>query len=274
MFLQEDPVRTWYREACLLSLRGDLSGALAALRAGLEEGAWYNPEALETDPGLVAARSLPEMEGILRESADRRERRRAAARPQCLVLSPASALWDQQTVLVLHRRGDSARATAERWRPLVDEGWTLVVAQSSQPWDSAGWCWEDAGKARREIRAHLEECRTRRGLDPSRIVVAGVSDGAPLAAEAASEAGLPWLCVTPAFPAGYDAAPLAGVPRHTRCAFILGADDPANSRARPVIAALEAAGAFIRTRTMAGAGDELPADFAVHASEVLKSVYG
>jgi hypothetical protein len=104
--------------------------------------------------------------------------------------------------------------------------------------------------------------------------MAGVSDGAPLAAEAASEAGLPWLCVTPAFPAGYDATPLAGVPRHTRCVFVLGENDPSNSRTRPVIAFLEAAGALIHTRTMAGAGQELPEDFAVHASEVLRSVYG
>jgi predicted esterase len=146
---------------------------------------------------------------------------------------------------------------------LVDEGWTLVVPQLSQPWD-------DRDLARREVRTHLEECRTRRGLDPARIVMAGASQGAPLAAEIANEAGLPWLCVIPDFPAGYDASRLAAVPRHTRGVFLLGEDEPANTRARPVIASLEAAGAFIQVRTMPGAARELPVNFAVHVSDVLR----
>lgn len=274
MFLQDEPVRTWYRKACLLSLRGDPRGAVAALEAGLEDGVWFNPEALDSDPDLETLRSLPELALIRRECADRRGRRRADARPQCLVLSPSSALWDQQTLVVLHRRGDSARRTAEYWRPLVDEGWTLVVPQSSQPWDSASWCWDDTEVAHREVRTHIAECRTRRGLDPARMVVAGASQGAPLAAEIANEAGLPWLCVIPTFPSGYDVTGLAAVPRHTRGVFLVGESDPANTRTRPVIEALEAAGALIKTRTMAGTGHELPEDFAVFASEALRSVYG
>ena len=262
-----EPVRKWYGKARLLSLGGDPRGAIAALGAGLDEGAWYNPEMLDADPDLEAARTLPELAVVRRESAQRRGRRQADARPLCLVLSPSSALWDQQTLFVLHGSGDSARRFAERWRPLVDRGWTLVVPQSSQPWDSASWCWDDVDLARREVRTHLEECRTHRGLDHARIVMAGASEGAPLAAEIANQTGLPWLCVIPSFPVGYDVTSLAAVPRHTRGIFILGGNDPANARTRRVIASLEAAGAGIHTRTMAGAGHELPDDFAAYASE-------
>jgi len=268
MFLQDEPVRTWYRKACQLSLLGDVKGALAALRSGLDEGVWFNPQTLRTEAELDAIR--PELDPVVRECEDRQRRRQEDARPQCLVLSPSSALWDQQTLLVLHRRGDEARRFAEYWTPLIDEGWTLVVPQSSQPWDSASWCWDHTDVARREVRTHLEECRTRRGLDPARMVVAGVSQGAPLAVETAGEAGLPWLCVIPSFPAGFDVTPLMAVPRHTRGVFLLGENDPGNARARPVIAALEAAGALIQTRTMAGAGHEMPEDFARHASDVLR----
>jgi predicted esterase len=263
---------SWYTSACRLGREGRLGEALSTLRAGLDEGSWYNPGALASEPDLAAARQ--ELEPIIRECEERRQRLAAETRPQCLVLSPSSALWDQQTLLLLHSRGDSARQFAERWRPLVDEGWTLVVPQSSQPWDSAGWCWDDSDLAHREIRTHLEECRTRRGLDPARIVVAGASQGAPLAAETANEAGLPWLCVIPSFAPAYDVTGLVAVPRHTRGVFLLGENDPANTRTRLVIAALASAGASIQTRTMAGTGHELPEDFAVYASEALKSVYG
>jgi predicted esterase len=259
---------SWYADACHLGREGRVDEAIAALRAGLDAGSWYNPGALAAEPDLAAARLA--IEPIVRECEERRRRIAADTRPQCLVLSPSSALWDQQTLLLLHGRGDSARRLAELWRPLVDEGWTLVVPQSSQPWDSAGWCWDDADQARREVRTHLEECRTRRGLDPSRIVMAGASEGAPLAAELANEAGLAWLCVTPRFPRGYDVTALAAVPRHTRGVFLLAGEDPENTRTRLVIGALEAAGASIQTRTMAGSGREPPGDFSRHASEALR----
>ena len=268
----DQPLHALYNKACQLSLLGDPQGALAALEAGLEEGAWFNPGLLASDPDLRAARGLHAAAAVLSECEDRRRLRLATSRPLCLVLSPSSALWDQQTLLVLHRRGDSARHFAERWRPLVDEGWTLVVPQSSQPWDSASWCWDDMDVARREVRNHLEECRARRGLDLARLIVAGASEGAPLAAETANEAGVPWLCVIPSFPRGYDVTALAAVPRHTRGAFLTGENDPENVRTRLVVETLESAGASIATRTMTGIGHELPEDFSRHASVVLKSL--
>ena len=270
--LTVERVRTWYWQACLLSLLGDPEEAVAALESGLDEGAWFNPDMLDLDPDLQAARSRAGLQPIRRECEERRNQRRSESRPQCLVLSPSSALWDQQTLMVLHRRGDSARHFADRWGGLVDEGWTLVVPQSSQPWDSAGWCWDDVDLAHNEVRAHLEDCRTRRGLDLSRIVIAGASQGAPLAAEAAQEAGLPWLCVIPSFPSGYDTARLAAVPRHTRGAFMIGENDSSNARTRRIIETLEAAGAVIATATMPGVGHELPQDLARHASDILKTL--
>jgi hypothetical protein len=75
--------------------------------------------------------------------------------------------------------------------------------------------------------------------------------------------------VIPTFPARYDVTPFMAVPRHTRCIFILGENDPANSQSRRVIASLEAAGAFIQTRTMGGAGHDLPQDFTMYVWEAL-----
>jgi hypothetical protein len=218
MSMQETP---WYTRARHLGRQGRASEAVAELRAGLAAGAWYNPEALVTDPDLRAVHS--ELAPILHDCEARRRQRRAETRPLCLVLSPSGGLWDQQTLLLLHGRGGTAREVTNLWRPLVDEGWTLVVPQSTQPWDSASWCWDDADVARREIRVHLEECQTKRGLDPGRIVVAGASQGGQLAAQIAAEAGMPWLCVDPDSSHGYEVA--GSVPATARGTFLRSGPD-------------------------------------------------
>jgi predicted esterase len=262
--------KSWYTEACRLGRDGRPAEAIDALRAGLDEGAWYNPAALLAEPDRAVDRD--EIQPIVQECEKRLRRIAADTRPQCLVLSPSSALWDQQTLFLLHGQGDAARRFSQDWRPLVDEGWTLVVPQSSQPWDSTGWCWDDADQGRREVRTHLEECRTRRGLDPSRIVMAGAAQGAALAAELANEAGMAWLCVAPRFPRGYDMTSLAAVPQHTRGAFLLAEEDPENARTRFVVDAFHAAGASVQTRMMPGSGREMPSDFAARASDLLRTL--
>ena len=245
--MQETP---WYTRARQMGREGRAAEALAELRAGLDAGAWYNPEALVTEPDLAAIR--PGLPPILHACEERRRQCRAAARPQCLVLSPSGALWDQQTLFLLHGRGETARGFTNLWRPLVDEGWTLVVPQSSQPLDSARWCWDDLDAARREVMAHLEDCRTKRGLDPARIVVAGEGQGGRLAAEIAAETGMPWLCVDPEFPRDYDYRLLDSVPGSTRGVFLL-------STTKLPVPGMD-------VKTFPGIG----ADFARHASEALR----
>jgi len=96
------------------------------------------------------------------------------------VLSPATALWDQQTLFVVHGPGAAPRGRMAAWGPLTDLGWTLVLTN----WESAA-----------DLRELLERCRTR-GLDRSRVVVVGVSDGGPPAVELAREVGLPCVRVS------------------------------------------------------------------------------
>ena len=193
----------------------------------------------------------------------------SSARPACIVLSPAGAVWEQRSLLLLHRRGDTARRFLEHWRPLVDEGWTLVAPQSSQVCDTAAFCWDDAELGLREIRQHLDDCRRLRGMDPGGMVIAGASQGARLALELAMEAGVPALCVVPWFPAGYDVSRLTSMAGHVPVGFILGERDPANEQARPVIMTLESAGVPLVTHEMKGMGHDLPEGFASHARSVL-----
>jgi len=265
-------VKTWFWQARMLSLLGDAPEAMAALRAGLGEGHWWSPRQLDQDADLDPIRGTPAFEAIRRECAERFEQKRAVSRPQCLVLAPSSATWEPRSLFIIHGRGDTASQFAVHWAGLVDEGWTLIVPQSSQAHDSMGFCWDDMELARQELRNHLDDSRRKRGIETDGMVIAGASEGGRLALELAHESGVPWLCVIPSFPSGYDVAPMTGVPTHTRGAFLLGDRDPASVNARRVIRALESGGVRVVVSAMKDVGHDLPEDFAAQAAGVLRAL--
>jgi len=264
--------RTWYWQACMLSLLGNLEESIGVLRQGLDEGAWYNPPLMDGDHDLDPLRSMGGYREVRLECTRRQREAQAVSRPQCMVIGPASTGWEPQTVIVLHRWGDTASAFAELWTPLVDKGWTLVVPQSSQVCDSSSFCWDDAEKANAEVLQHVDDCFRKRGLAPDGTVIAGASQGARLAMEIAAKTFLPWLCVIPSFPAGYDVSAFTAVPAHTRGAFVLGGHDPANARIRSVIAALESGGVSVRVDVMEGIGHDMPEDFMPLAEDALRAI--
>ena len=219
----------------------------------------------------------------------------------CLILAPATATWAPRSLFLIHRNGDTAAGFSRYWRPLVNEGWTLIVPQSTRacPGGGGGFCWEETDAALRELRGHLEECHRKRGLGADGMIVAGAGEAARFALEIAAESGLPWLCVAPFLPAPFDARALTAVPSHTRGAFLLGGHgsdrapgdqrasrdqrpperDPRDARApfdhtRALIRDLESSGVDVTVRVMEGAGDELPEDFGRIAAEVLRPLIG
>jgi predicted esterase len=275
-----DHGHTWYWQGCLNSLLGRPAAALDALRAGLDEGSWFNPGVMDDDPDLDAVRGLPGFTAIRDECARRLEAKRGTTKPECLVMAPATTLWEPKTLVALHQRGQSARTFSEHWRPLVDEGWTVVVPQSSQPCDSGTYCWDDDATARAEVRQHLDDCVRRRGISAESFVIAGASQGARVALECGLEAGVPWLCAIPGFPSGFDvaafggAAPAAYGSGSGRCAFILGERDGHNARTKPVIDSLASSGWAVKQHVMPGVAHVLPEGFIAAASEALRWLTG
>ncbi|HVO39083.1 MAG TPA: hypothetical protein VMV03_08650 [Spirochaetia bacterium] len=191
--------------------------------------------------------------------------------PECLILGPSTALWSARTILAIHGKGNNARDFARAWEPLLDEGWTLVVPQSTQEYRDGGFCWDEADTARDELRAHLDKA-ARQGVDLEELVIAGVSQGAQFALEMGRERSRPWLCVVPSFPRNFDiSAWSAGVPLPPG-GFIFGELDPARAGAQPVLRSLESVCVGVTVRIMKGVGHALPDDFAVHASSVLDEI--
>jgi len=265
-------VKTWFWQACMHSLLGNTGEAVATLRAGLSEAHWWGPRQLDGDPDLDPIRESPGFHAIREECERRFAERQVLSRPECLVLAPSTATWEPRSLFVIHRRGDTASHFAAHWGQLVNEGWTLIVPQSSQVYDSMGFCWDDMELARQELRNHLDDCRRKRGIETDGMVIAGASQGGRLALELAHESGVPWLCAIPAFPAGYDVAPLIAVPTHTRGAFLLGEHDAASVNARRVITGLESGGVHVVARTMKDVGHDLPDDFPAQVADALRAL--
>ncbi len=259
--------KTWYWRACFLSLLGSPGDALFALQTGLVEGCWWDPEMLDTDPDLGAARALAGYAQIHAECCRRQALARERSRPECVVISPASAGWDPRSILFLHWWGDTARGSVEIWQPLVNRGWTLVAPQSSQPADSESFCWDDRDLALHEVRKHLEDCRTRWRLPAEGMVIAGASQGAAIAAQVAVEVGLPWLGVIPSFAEGCSPGRGAG-------ALVLGETDPANARSLALAKTLESGGVPMLVRTVPGAGHDITAMVVEEAAKVLGALAG
>jgi predicted esterase len=178
---------------------------------------------------------------------------------ECLFISPSTATWSPRTLFVIHGHGDTARRFLGPWLPLVNDGWSIVVPQLSG---------DDKERALAELRQHLDDCRRKRGIDSEGMIVAGASEGAPLAIDIAREAGLPWLCLIPLFPSGYD----LGMPPQTPGAFLLGELDGANKRTQRMIDTLRMAGATVHVRTMPGIGHDFPPDFAEQATSLLDAL--
>jgi hypothetical protein len=266
--------QTTLRQACLLSRTGKAEEALDALRAGVQGGSWWSPRVLDQEADLAGARLLPGWSALRDECERRYWEKQARSHPECFVLSPASATWEPRSLFIIHGRGATAAEFSRHWQPLLDEGWTLIVPQSSQVYDSEGWCWDNAELAHAEIRQHWEDCRRKRGMDLEGMIVAGASQGGRLAVEAANEAGLRWLSVIPSFPKRYDAGPLTAMPTHTVGAILLGEHDPAMEGALPVISQLESGGVKVIVKTMQGVGHELPDDFCGYAGEALRALLG
>lgn len=255
--------------ACMHSLLGSQSDAIEALAEGLAEGIWWGPKSLDAEHDLDPIREVAQFAEVRAECGRRWRKAREESRPECMAIRPPSGTEPAGVLMAIHWRGDNSVEFSRRWRHLPDRrGWILLAPQSSQPFDCDTFCWDDAERGRAELRTHWDEFFAMEGRRFPRLVIAGSSQGGRLAFELAQEKGVPYLCMIPSFPRDYKPQP-GGGGAFARGVFLLGEDDPANSRTRSVIAALEAAGAEAATRLMKGVGHDFPTDFPAYLDEIL-----
>jgi predicted esterase len=269
----EEAVQTRFWQACMHSLIGNAGEAVAALRAGLREGAWWSPSQLDQEHDFDAIRGTPGFSDIGTECERRFRERQAASEPLFMTIEPETGIDAERCLIAIHWRGGSAKEFAEYWEPLAeDRGWTLVFPQSSQVYSSTGYCWDDVALAKKELMKCVASLEAQYGIRRERLIVAGASQGARVAFEIALEIGAPYFCVIPSFPEGYDESVRAGKQGRGKSYFVLGERDELNRRSQPVIDALKECGAPPDVRVMKGVGHDLPEGFAALISGDLEEL--
>jgi predicted esterase len=253
--------------ACIHSRLGETSAAVAALRAGLEQGHYWPRDWLLDDDDLESLRGRADFLEVVRESA--RAEAAAAAAPARLdpVVLPASSASGRPqapraVVLALHGWGQDADEFALHWDATAAAGFMVVVARSSLQPCPGFFVWDDRERALADVAAQLEAVWDH----AAPLALAGFSQGGGVAVDLAV-AGLPApACCVLAISTGLDdvawppppGSLSAAVSRGLRARLVAGDGDDALEDMRRLARVLAEAGLDGRLTVLPGMSHEVP----------------
>ena len=102
-----------------------------------------------------------------------------------LTLSPTSTQEKMPLLIALHGNLSSAEAELDQWRPAVSAGWMLAMPQSTRMDEDGKFIWNQPGANAwpvAEIQTHYANLLEQYPIDTERVIIAGFSMGAGLAA--------------------------------------------------------------------------------------------
>jgi predicted esterase len=152
--------------------------ALQLLQEAVDEGYWYG--SLKSDPDYALLYGEPEFERLVEICEARRAQAMANAVPVVKVLPPEAQPAPYPLLLALH--GANASNEADHWISAVSHGWLVCLPQSSQQYAPGTYTWNDWEWAQQEVLERYAAFIKKYPVDPGRIVLAGFSQGAGLAA--------------------------------------------------------------------------------------------
>jgi phospholipase/carboxylesterase len=255
-----------YNLACVYSRAGHPDAAVKALGRAADLGFPFTSTMLR-DGDLDPIRAHP---GFLEVAARIRANNAAAlekfkakadAKAKVLVFPPAKADRSRAlpAVVALHGRGDTAEAFARPWRRVADElGAVLVVPEGLNP-AGEGFDWGVVEQGAYLVRRAIETAGKQARIDPSRVVLAGFSNGASQAFIMGLQDPGSYAGILPI--AGFYDERVAPVPagaRLPRFAILNGERDEEADNNRRAAAELRAAGAKVELTIYPGLGHAFP----------------
>ena len=189
---------------CAQTMGGQPEAALVTFKKALDNGIWWPADVMQTDPDLASLQADPTFQTLVERCAAIHAAARQGIRPELYIFEPAD-LQGQSLPLLLtfHGRMGNAGDFSKNWKPLVQAGWLVACAQSSQlAWPNA-YTWDDWDLARSEAHQHYERLCGEYQLDSDRLILGGFSQGGGLVAWLALGGDLPargFVAVAPYVP--------------------------------------------------------------------------
>lgn len=276
---------TTYWIACLEAQTGQHDGAVQTLRKALARGLWWSGRWLQGERDFAPLRERTDFRKIVAAHDRRRMAEEAASMPEVVILPPddkgpaVAGPAAPPLVLALHMRNSSARDSAPWWAPAVASGVVLALLQSSQRVSTAGHCWDDEPRSLEDVAWALAEVRRQHEYDPTRVILAGASQGGKLAVALALRGDpVPAVGFAAVVPSITDPAPLlplvAAAARGLRGWTLTGERDGCRPRVEALHAHMTATGLPCALEVLPGLGHDFPHDFAERLPAALGYVLG
>ncbi len=272
-------IRVDYWRMCFHALKGETSYALAAFQALLDRDDWIGEALLRHDPDLTSLQGNPNFERLVQISEQKRSRARLQVTPKRYVSAP-NMTAAAPLLLVLHGNHDDAERHIRYWLSMVDAGWLVLVPQSSYLGaDRTRFVWHDHDQqALNEILLHVEEVKQSYTLDLTRVVIAGYSRGAGLAAKLALGRQLPalgFIAVAPGFNGTdeeWQPYLVQGQRNRVRGAVVVGKNDVVYEQTMGFIPRLRQTGIPVEVFEAHNTGHDYPPNFDTISAAALKFI--
>ena len=184
-YFPNEGTRIAFWKMCLLSLCGRVHEAISVFQQGLDSGFWWSETQFQ-DTDLDAVRDLPEFRRLVAASQKKYEEVRKHIGPEYEVLLPDPPASEKYPLLIaVHGRNGNKSSHIEYWDIARQQGWLVLLAQSTQPLTSSSYCWDDPAQGLRDLFSYYELVSQQYQIDPQRAVIAGFSQGSGLAIYAA-----------------------------------------------------------------------------------------
>jgi len=173
---------TFFWRMCLLAVSGQEAKALDVFSQALSQGVWWAEFRLRADSDLASLQGNEEFERLVKRSKEMHMQAEADAKPGLVVRQP-DGNGPFPLLIALGPRGSVPEFDLRDWLPAFNLGWMLALPQSSQLGSPQSFVWDDREKTFDEIEVHYKTLLKDYPVDPSRIVIAGFSQGAARAIE-------------------------------------------------------------------------------------------
>ncbi len=163
----------------LFAQMGQEERALTALDDAISAGHYFREEKLRHDADLQALRHNSRFRSLSKQSGTLYEEHRQQVRPDLLVLTPQTPPpWP--VLIALHESMSNTAVSEAYWHTAVDEGWLVVLPQSSQlGWATGHYVWDKTEIALSQIQGQYAQLQQDYALQlqTDSVVVAGYGQG-------------------------------------------------------------------------------------------------